>query len=85
MRAAAFLGVIIFGGLAFLFLKMGLADYKKVNEEEQLMYPAWSGYAACFILLIVSILCLIYGFGFWDVFVEWGQFEDLGPIIVKQF
>ncbi|WP_418407317.1 hypothetical protein [Alistipes sp.] len=74
MRLAAILGVIIFGGLAYLLLKMDISDYKKVEAGEQLMYPAWSGYTASFMFLIITILCIIYALGLWDAFVEWGQF-----------
>ena len=86
MRAVAILGIIIFGVLAYLFLKMGNADYKKENEGETLMYPAWSGYVAFFIVLIATILCVIYALGLWDTFVELGQFEESEqPVIIKQF
>ena len=36
MRVAAVLGIIIFGGLAYLFLKMGISDYKEQHDGEQL-------------------------------------------------
>lgn len=85
MRLAAILGVIIFGGLAYLLFKMGISDYKKVEEGEQLMYPAWSGYTASFMFLIITILCIIYALGLWDAFVEWGQFVKPEPAVSRQF
>lgn len=85
MRAAAILGVIIFGGLAYLFLKMGISDYKRAEDGEQLMYPAWSGYMASFMLFIGTILCIIYALGLWDAFIEWGQFAKPEPAVSRQF
>lgn len=73
MRIAAFLAFIICAGLAYLTWIGVQDDYE--NKGDPTSYPIWTGYPNFVVMVIFAILFLIYALGFWDAFVEWGQFK----------
>lgn len=85
MRIAAILGLLLFGGLAAIFLKWTVDGYKAQNVGEMQTHPPF-GALLCFIFLFTATLfCFIYAIGMWDSFIAWLQQGTPQPVVVKQF
>lgn len=85
MKVAAILGMLIFGALTILFLKLGMNTYQEETVGETPWSPSWVGFGVTLCFAILTLFCFIYAIGMWDSFIAWLQQGTPQPVVVKQF
>lgn len=70
MRVLTILGIFIFGGLAIFGYKTLKQDLDRDNDEIP-VFPSICSRIVFIGCLIVSISCLIYSLGLWDIIGDW--------------